>query len=289
MLDDDERVARIAQLHEDFEQLVDVREMQAGGRLVEDVNGAACRLLCEFACELDALRLAAAERRGALAEVQVAEAHVVEREQLVGHAGDVAEKSNGLVHGHVEYVGDVLALVGDLQRLAVVSAAAADLAFDIHVGEKVHLDFFHSVALARLAAPAFHIEGKPAALIAAHARRGQPGKEIADAAECAGVSHGIAARRAADGRLIDHDRLVHMFKPEDRAMASGLVLRAVEMPEERAAQDVVHERALAAAAHASHAGHAAEGEMRGDVLQVVFARAEDAEPSGRGGVVIGDW
>jgi hypothetical protein len=46
------------------------------------------------------------------------------------------EELERLVGGHVEHLGDVLALVEHLERLAVVALAAADLAGDVDVGRK---------------------------------------------------------------------------------------------------------------------------------------------------------
>ena len=65
-----------------FEQQRDVVEVQAGGRLVEDVQRAPGVALGQFQRQLDALRLAARQRGRALAELDVAEAHVEQRLQL---------------------------------------------------------------------------------------------------------------------------------------------------------------------------------------------------------------
>jgi hypothetical protein len=56
--------------------------MQAGGRLVEDVERAAGVALGQLQRQLDALRLAAGERGGRLAELDVAEADVEQGLQL---------------------------------------------------------------------------------------------------------------------------------------------------------------------------------------------------------------
>jgi hypothetical protein len=67
---------------EHLEQQVDVVEVQAGGGLVEDVERAAGVALGQFQRQLDALRLAARQRGGALAQLDVAEAHVEQGLQL---------------------------------------------------------------------------------------------------------------------------------------------------------------------------------------------------------------
>ena len=55
MLNDDHRVAGINQPTENFEQLLDIGEVEAGGGLVEDVQRAAGGAAGELAGELDAL------------------------------------------------------------------------------------------------------------------------------------------------------------------------------------------------------------------------------------------
>ena len=72
--------------------------------------------------------------------------------------------------------------------------------------------------------------------------------------------------------------MVDLFGALDALVLAGRVLGAVELPGQRAAQDVVHERALAAAAHARDARQAAEREGGVDVLQVVLRRADDLQP-----------
>jgi hypothetical protein len=46
----------------------------------------------------------------------------------------------GLLHGEVEDLGDVEALVADLEGLAPVAFALAHVAGDVDVGEEVHFD-----------------------------------------------------------------------------------------------------------------------------------------------------
>src|SRR5688572_24115535 len=70
VLDDDHRLAAVDQPVEQAEQVLDVGEVQAGGRLVEDVDVA---LLGHLGGQLESLPLAAGQRGERLAEGQVAE------------------------------------------------------------------------------------------------------------------------------------------------------------------------------------------------------------------------
>ena len=59
VFDDDDRVAFVHQAVEHQEQLFDVRQMQPGGGLIQDVEGAAGGPLAQFPGEFEALGLAA--------------------------------------------------------------------------------------------------------------------------------------------------------------------------------------------------------------------------------------
>ena len=157
---------------------------------------------------------------------------------------------------HVEDLRDVAALVLHLQRLAVVALAVADLAGHVHVGQEVHLDLHHAVALAGLAAAAGHVEAEAARAVAALARGVGLGHQLADRREQAGVGGGVAARRAADRRLVDVDDLVEVLDALDRLVRGRLLVRAVERARHRGVERVVDQRRLARARDAGHAGQA---------------------------------
>jgi hypothetical protein len=74
LLDDDHRVALVDQLVQHVKQLRDVVEVEPRGRLVEDVERAAGRAARQFLGELDALRLAAGQRRRLLTGLDIAQA-----------------------------------------------------------------------------------------------------------------------------------------------------------------------------------------------------------------------
>lgn len=78
VFDDDHGVAAGDELLQDAHEAFGVVGVEAGGGLVEDVEGAAGGATGEFGGELDALGFAAREGGGGLAEADVAEANVAQ-------------------------------------------------------------------------------------------------------------------------------------------------------------------------------------------------------------------
>jgi hypothetical protein len=93
VLDDHHRIALVDQFVQHFQQLGDIVEMQAGRRFVENVERAAGRALGQLLCQLDPLRLAARERGGLLADLDVAQADALSACSLSRTAGTAAKNS----------------------------------------------------------------------------------------------------------------------------------------------------------------------------------------------------
>ena len=98
----------------------------------------------------------------------------------------------------------------------------ADVARHVDVGQEVHFDLDHAVALAGFAAAALDVEAEAARAVAALARFGHPGEQFADRREQAGVGGRVGARGAADRRLVDVDDLVEKFQAVDFAVRRRL-------------------------------------------------------------------
>src|SRR5690606_38613917 len=82
VLDDDHGSAAVDQFSQDLQQQGDVLEVQAGGGFVKDIQGAACAAFGQFQRQFYALRFAARQGGGALAETQVRQAYVHQGVQL---------------------------------------------------------------------------------------------------------------------------------------------------------------------------------------------------------------
>ena len=180
------------------------------------------RAALQLGSELDALRLTAGQRRCALAKPHVAEADLDQRLQVAVDRRDRLEEFGRLGDRHVEHLGDVLALVVDGQRVAVVARPTADLAGDIDVGKEVHLDRDGAVARAVLAAAALDVEAETAGQVSARLGLRGLGEQRADLVEHARVGGGVRSRGAADRRLVDVHDLVELSSPVTRVCSPGI-------------------------------------------------------------------
>src|SRR5262249_28201067 len=161
VLDHDYRMAIVDQAVQADQQAVDVGEVQTGGGLVEDVQVVLAAFeLAELAGELDALGLAAGEDRRGVAQLEIAQAKILQDADLAGDRRLAREKLHALLDGEVEDLGDVLALVLHFQRVLVVTRSLARGAEDLHIGHERQLGRDRAFAAALLAATALDVEAE---------------------------------------------------------------------------------------------------------------------------------
>ncbi len=209
--------------------------------------------------------------------MDVAESDVEQRLELHPDLGHGSEEPDGLVDRHLEDVGDRATLVVDLQRLAVVALALADLAGDVDVGQELHLDLEDPVALAVLAPATLDVEAEPPRTIAADARLGDAGEQLADRREEAGIGGRVGARGPPDGALVDLDDLVDVLGALQPVVRAHRLARSVELACEGPVEDLRDERALAAPRHAGHGRERGERHPQVDRPQVVLAGPADRD------------
>ena len=134
-----------------------------------------------------------------------------------------------------------------------------------------------AVARARGAAAVARVEAERAGRVLALARERLRGEEFPDRLEHADEARGVAARRAADRRLVDEHDVADQLRALERGVRARGFLRLAERAEQRVVQHVLDERRLARAAHAGHADEAVQRDLDVDVLQVVLASVADLE------------
>ena len=96
------------------------------------------------------------------------------------YSGHVLEVLQGILHFHIQHIGDALVLVLHLQRFIIVSCAAAHFALHPDIRQKVHFDFFQAVALTGFTPSAFDVEAKSARFVASHLGFRELSVEVSD-------------------------------------------------------------------------------------------------------------
>ncbi len=152
-------------------QQIDVGHVQAGGRLVEEkearlaaLAGAGAPLRSrrarafEEGRELEALRLAAGERRGRLPEPQIAEADRGQAVEAPPHLALAGEVDQRLIDGEIERLRDVEPAPGHCQHLRQEPPALAAIAGHLHRRHELHVDFLHAGPLAVRTASGVEVE-----------------------------------------------------------------------------------------------------------------------------------
>ena len=277
MFDHQHAVARFGQALQNADELVHVCHVQPGRRLVQDIKRLACRAAAELRRQLHALRLAAGKGRRCLPQLHVSQADVVERFELAADALVILEEGDGFLDVHVQHVGDILALVGHFQRLAVVAFALAHVARHENIRQEVHFDFQHPVAAAVFAPPALDVEGEAVFLVAARLRFGGGGKDLANLVKQPGVRRRIRPGRAPDGALVNADDFVQLLHALHAAKRAGTGFRAVQHLRQVLVKDFVHQAGFARPRHARHAAKAAQRHFHVNVLEIMLLRAADGQ------------
>ena len=228
VLNDDDGVAAADKLPKHLQEDVDVFEVESGGGLVEDVDGAACVAPGKLGCEFDALAFAAGEGCGWLSKFDIAQAYILQGFDFLEYGGLRLEESDGLVDGHVEHVGDGLAFVADFERLAVVTFAVTGFTGHGNVGQEVHFNSLVAVSATGLTASSFDVKGEPSGSVAANLGFGQSYEQASDIAEDASIGCGVASWRATNWTLVDTDDFVNVLQAVNGFVGKRLTERAIE-------------------------------------------------------------
>ena len=278
MFNHHQRVTAVAQLEEHLQQFGDVLEVQPRGRLIEEIQNTAGLTSGQFGRKFQSLSLASGERRGRLPQPEITQTHFGQGQARCMELGHSPKETHRLIDGELKDIGDVQALVSDLQRLAVVALPAAGLAGDIDRRKKVHLNFEKTISLALLAAPAFDIEAKATGVVAANPGRGDRGEEIPDLVEHPGVGGRVGSWGATNGCLIDDDALLEELQIANLAMSPRTLFRSIPLAEKGAPQNVIDKRGLATAADAGHARHRSQRDAGIDIAQIILGGSEYLDP-----------
>ena len=241
MLHHEHRVTFVYKTLQHFEQHIDIGEVQAGGGLIEQIKRAASALLDQFAGKFNSLCLATGKGWGSLAQLEIIEADIGQRLQLVPNTGHILKQFEGLLHIHIENIGDRFLFEPHLQRFAAETLSFASGAHYPNIGEEIHIEFRRAVSFARFAASFRHVKAKTPWLVTAPLRFWQLGEEIADVVEHFDIGAGIGSRGAANRRLIDGDQLIEMFNSLHFLVLARRSFTAVQIAAQRFDENIIHQ------------------------------------------------
>ena len=190
------------------------------------------------------------------------------------------ENLHGFAHGELQRLVDIESVVANLEDAALVARALALFAHQLDVGQELHLDGHRAIALADLAAPARDVEREVSGGVSALLRFARGGEQPANYVEGFDVRHGVGARRAPDGRLVDHDGARDSLRALDfsarRRRSRGEISFGIDcrfgLVHERPVKHVVDQRRFSRSRDARDGHHHAQGNFHIEVLQVMRAR-----------------
>ncbi|MNE82417.1 hypothetical protein D3C80_1791390 [compost metagenome] len=103
-----------------------------------------------------------------MADIDITKAHIQQCLHFAVDTRNVLEELGGILHGHLQHIGNALAFIFNFQRLPVVAFAFAYFTRYIDIRQEVHFNLNDSVPAASLTAPALHVKAEPALLEAAY-------------------------------------------------------------------------------------------------------------------------
>ena len=104
-------------------------------------------------------------RKRLLPQADVSQSDLGQGFQGIGNFGHRAEKIHAFIHCHVQHIGNVFSLVGNFQRLAVVTLSITGLTSHIDWRQKIHFNHTHAAAFAEFTTTAFYIERKSTGIV----------------------------------------------------------------------------------------------------------------------------
>ena len=139
---------------------------------------------------------------------------------MTGNTRDWSKELSGLGNRHIENICNALTFVENLQSLTVVPCTMANLAGDINIRQKVHLNLEGSITLTGLAPSPLHIEGETPGTVTAKLCLRNFSKELTNLIPNSRVGGRIRPRCTTDRRLINMHDLIKPLSSHNGTMAS---------------------------------------------------------------------
>lgn len=237
----------IAPLHQTIQQLHDifhVGDMEAGGRLVQNVY---ISFFVQMLCPLDALALATELGGQGLPQGKIGQFHLYHCCQHLADFAVVREKLQCLLCGHLQNLNNVFSMVTVRQGLVAVALSAAGFAEGHNRIHKYQFRYDHAPSVAHRTGP-LAVEGEKGCVYTIFGYH-----ELADLIEKAQECSRCGAAGCRNRRLIH----------QDNPLFVGL------------GKHIPDQAALAGAGNTSHHRQDIEGNVDGHIFQIVKSRISD--------------
>ena len=142
--------------------------MQAGCRLIEQVQRSACRSLAKFSRQFHALSFPAGQCRRRLTQMHVIQTHVA---QGLEHAVDfrkALEQLQRFADIQVQDVRNAVIAEFDLESFVIETPSFADIAGNPDVRQKIHVQLCRAVSFAGFAPTIGDVEAETTFFVASH-------------------------------------------------------------------------------------------------------------------------
>ena len=211
-----------------------------------------------------------------MSQLDVSQSYCIERPQLVGNLlfAILLKKLDGFTYSHVQHVVDVLVVVSHVEYFLLEASAVAGVTLQHEICHELHLNRYHSSALALLAASAFGVEREVLCRISLLFCQGLACEELAYGVISLDVSGRIGTCALAYRVLVDKLHVLHHLPVAlERRVFARSVSHLVQMALQGGIKYSLDERRLARTAHSRH--HGQHVERQGDVYsaQIVHPRS----------------
>src|SRR5262245_41837692 len=116
-----------------------IGKVEAGGRLIQNIERFPVGLLAELIVELASLLFTSGQCVARLSQGDVAHANIVADLECPRVFWNCLQASHGLFNAHAKNSGDIFVVVTNAERLFVETLAAADLTIPENIRQKTHL------------------------------------------------------------------------------------------------------------------------------------------------------
>ena len=178
MFNNDYGIALLYQFMQHRQQHFNVFKMQAGCRLVQNIQRLARAARRQLFGQLYTLRLTPRQVQRTLPQLNIVQPYPLQQLKLSRNLWHIYKEPVRLVHGHIKDVRNGFALVLYRQRFLIITRPVTLVAFNINIGQEIHFNLYLAVTLTRLAPAALYIERESSRRISTGLSLWQAGKEI---------------------------------------------------------------------------------------------------------------